>query len=255
MLEYARDSPSHRYTRAHTRTLAHTHTRTTLCRQGSGGSKVTDSLPRSPSSIFSRIYPFLPYSRALFSIPRPGRGAPGRGARLSFQASILRSATRGRGRPEEEEEEEETERAPGRQGARTHTEGRAEGASRAASAEPPRPPGAPLPPHAVLHGELRLPPAVQFRQHAPALHALPTHLPLPPTGKRPPARLVRPPAPRTCGPAPLPTPALGGLRVEPGPRCAPRVMAPAPAGGSCAPTQQRPSTGSPGARAAQGWGP
>lgn len=53
----------------HTRAHAHTRTRTTLCRQGSGSSKVTDSLPRSPSSILSRIYPLLPYSRALFSIP------------------------------------------------------------------------------------------------------------------------------------------------------------------------------------------
>lgn len=57
----------------HTRAHAHTHTRTrtTLCRQGSGGSKVTDSLSPAPPHPFSRAYILSCHilARALSSIP------------------------------------------------------------------------------------------------------------------------------------------------------------------------------------------
>lgn len=132
----------------HTRAHAHTHTHHSL----QTGLRWLQSdglpLPRSPSSILSRIQPPLPSSRARsLQHPRPGRGAPGRGAPLSFHASLLKSATRGRGGPEEEEEEEEeTERAPGRQGARTRrgTRGGCEPRSeRRAVSAAGRPPAAP----------------------------------------------------------------------------------------------------------------
>lgn len=76
MLEYARGSPSHRYTRAHTRAL--TRTRATLCRQGSGGSKVTGA--RSPAALTPSLahtaYRAV-FSRALSPAPPPGQGSTG----------------------------------------------------------------------------------------------------------------------------------------------------------------------------------
>lgn len=100
----------------------------------------------------------------------------------------------------------------------------------------------------MLHGELGLPPAVQLRQHAPALHALPARLPLPPTGKLPPAR--RGPQPGARAPRAAAHPALGRLRAAAGaPLRSPRHGAGARRG------ERRPSAGSPRARAALGGGP
>lgn len=224
----------------HTRAHARTRTRITLCRQGSGGSKVTDSLPRSPSSVLSRIYPLLPYSRARsLELPRPGRGAPGRGASLPFHASLLRSATRGRGAEEEEEA------AGGRREAgRAHSP---RDAQRAQSCLRRRaPPCRPMLCSMANSGCLLL---------SNSGSMLPHSVPCPPaflylqqvSGPRPPGR-------RTCAPRRRPHPHLAASAAPPGPRCAPRVMAPGPGGGSCAPARW-PSAGSLEARAAPGGGP
>ena len=68
-----------------------------------------------------------------------------------------------------------------------------------------------------------------------------------PAGPRPPAR-------RTCAPRRRPHPHLAASAPPPGPRCAPRVMAPGPGRGNCAPAR-RPGAGAPGVRAELGGGP
>lgn len=138
MLEYARDSPSHRYTRAHTRALTHAHA--PLFADRARVAPKWQTPPRSLASILSRTDSPAVFSRALSPASPLGQGEhPAEVCRWPFHASLLKSATRGRGGPKEEEEEERPGGRPGGR-ARAHTEGRSERRAPPAAGRPPAAP-------------------------------------------------------------------------------------------------------------------